>query len=240
MTEPSNKKKAESKTDHFRISDFADDSKPREKLLNYGADALSDAELLAILLGSGTKERNVLELANDILKMNGGLVGLRRVSLEKLRETRGIGPARSTSILASIELGRRFSKAIREIGERQRINCAEDIYQYVHYQMEHLDHEELWVYSLDTKHYLIREEMVYKGTINSSNIRIAEIFKRPLLRNAACFVMVHNRPSGDPTPSAADIITTRNVMAAGATLELPLLDHVIIGAGTYTSIKEYL
>ena len=240
MTEPSNKKKAESKTDHFRISDFADDSKPREKLLNYGADALSDAELLAILLGSGTKERNVLELANDILKMNGGLVGLRRVSLEKLRETRGIGPARSTSILASIELGRRFSKAIREIGERQRINCAEDIYQYVHYQMEHLDHEELWVYSLDTKHYLIREEMVYKGTINSSNIRIAEIFKRPLLRNAACFVMVHNHPSGDPTPSAADIITTRNVMAAGATLELPLLDHVIIGAGTYTSIKEYL
>ena len=240
MTEPSNKKKAESKTDHFRISDFADDSKPREKLLNYGADALSDAELLAILLGSGTKERNVLELANDILKMNGGLVGLRRISLEKLRETRGIGPARSTSILASIELGRRFSKAIREIGERQRINCAEDIYQYVHYQMEHLDHEELWVYSLDTKHYLIREEMVYKGTINSSNIRIAEIFKRPLLRNAACFVMVHNHPSGDPTPSAADIITTRNVMAAGATLELPLLDHVIIGAGTYTSIKEYL
>ena len=226
--------------DHFRLSDFTDDSKPREKLLNYGAEALSDAELLAILLGSGTKEQNVLELANDILKSNGGLTGLRRISKENLIGIRGIGPAKSTSILAAIELGRRFSKAIRDNNERQRLNCVEDIYQYVHYQMEHLDHEELWVYSLDSKHYVIREEMIYKGTINSSNVRIAEIFKRPLLQNAASFVLVHNHPSGDPTPSASDIVTTRNIIEAGKTLDLPLLDHVIIGAGTYVSIKSYL
>ena len=238
--ELSNRGETKLHMDHFRLSDFTDDSKPREKLLNYGAEALSDAELLAILLGSGTKEQNVLELANEILKSNGGLTGLRRISKEKLIGIRGIGPAKSTSILATIELGRRFSKAIRDNNERQRLNCIEDIYQYVHYQMEHLDHEELWVFSLDSKHYVIREEMIYKGTINSSNVRIAEIFKRPLLQNAASFVLVHNHPSGDPTPSAADIVTTRNIIEAGKTLDLPLLDHVIIGAGTYVSIKSYL
>ncbi len=225
---------------HFRISDFTDDSKPREKLLNFGAGALSDAELLAILLGSGTKEMNVLELANDILRKNGGLVGLRKISKEELLKIDGIGPAKATSILATIELGRRFSKAVNKNGERPRLKCAEDIYEYIHYQMEHLDHEELHVISLDTKNYVISEEMVYRGTINSSNIRVAEIFKRPMLLNAASFVMVHNHPSGDPTPSAADIVTTRNVIAAGKTLDLPLLDHLIIGAGTYASIKSYL
>lgn len=225
---------------HFRISDFTNDSKPREKLLNYGAGALSDAELLAILLGSGTKEMNVLELANFILKEYGGLAGLRKISKEKLFEIGGIGPAKAASILATIELGRRFSKAVNKNGERPRLRCAEDIYEYIHYQMEQLDHEELHVISLDTKNYVISEEMVYRGTINSSNIRVAEIFKRPMLLNAASFVMVHNHPSGDPTPSAADIVTTRNVIAAGKTLDLPLLDHLIIGAGTYASIKSYL
>ena len=225
---------------HFRISDFTDDSKPREKLLNFGAGALSDAELLAILLGSGTKEMNVLELANFILKEYGGLAGLRKISKEKLFEIGGIGPAKAASILATIELGRRFSKAVNKNGERPRLRCAEDIYEYIHYQMEHLDHEELHVISLDTKNYVIGEEMVYRGTSNSSNIRVAEIFKRPMLLNAASFVMVHNHPSGDPTPSAADIVTTRNVITAGKTLDLPLLDHLIIGAGTYASIKSYL
>ena len=226
--------------EHFRIRDFTDDGKPREKLLNFGAEALSDAELLAILMGSGTKERNVLELAHEILRENVGLAGLRKISKEELSKTNGIGPAKTASILATIELGRRFSKAIRGNDERPRLNCPDDIYQYVHYQMEHLDHEELLVLSLDTKHYVIGEENVYKGTINSSNIRVAEIFKKPLLLNAASFVLVHNHPSGDPTPSAADIVTTRNVIAAGKTLDLPMLDHLIIGAGTYISIKSYL
>lgn len=226
--------------DHFRISDFTDDSKPREKLLNFGAQSLSDAELLAILLGSGTKDRNVLELANDILRENGGLAGLRRISKEKLSEINGIGPAKSAAVLGTIELGRRFSKAIRDNNGRPRLNCAEDVYEYIHYQMEHLDHEELYILSLDTRHYVIGEEMLYRGTINTSNIRIAEIFKKPMLLNAASFVLVHNHPSGDCTPSAADIITTRHLIEVGNKLELPLMDHLIIGAGTYTSIKKFL
>ena len=225
---------------HFRISDFTDESKPREKLLTYGAESLSDAELLAILLGSGTKEMNVLELANRILKDNGGLNGLRRLGKEKLAKIKGIGPAKSASILAAIELGRRFSKSIRKNDERQRLNTAEDIYEYVHYEMEHLDHEELRILCLDSKRYVIAEDLVYKGTINTSSIRVAEIFKRPLLLNAAGFVLVHNHPSGDATPSAADLVATRKIIETGNTMELPLLDHVIIGAGTFTSIKSYL
>ena len=225
---------------HLRITDFNDENKPRERLSAQGAGALSDQELLAILLGSGTKEMNVIDLANYILQRCGGLSGLRRITPEDLKEIPGIGPARTASIMASIELGRRFSRAIRKNGDRWRINRAEDIYEFARYGMENLDHEELRVLCLDTKHYLLAEENLYKGTINSSNIRVAEIFRKPLQIGAACFVLVHNHPSGDPTPSAADIITTRNVIEAGKTLEMPLLDHIIIGSGEFVSVKSYL
>ena len=225
---------------HFRISDFTDESRPREKLLALGAASLSDAELLAILLGSGTREMNVLELANSILRDNGGLNGLRKLGKEHLSEIKGVGPAKSAGILASIELGRRFSKAINADEERQRIYCAEDVWEYLHYEMAPLDHEELRIICLDTKYYVMDEYLLYRGTINTSNIRIAEIFRRPLQLNAAAFVMAHNHPSGDPKPSAADLVTTRKVIEVGKAMELPLLDHVIIGAGGYTSLKKVL
>ncbi|MBQ6508469.1 MAG: DNA repair protein RadC [Flexilinea sp.] len=226
--------------DHFRISDFTDDNKPRERLNAAGAAALSDQELLAILLRSGTREMNVIELSQAILKHCGGLNGLRRITAEELQEIPGIGPAKTASILASVELGRRFSKAIRKNEDRYRIYTAEDVYEFMRYDMENLDHEELRVLSLDSKHYLLGEDILYKGTINTSNIRIAEVFRKPLLLNAACMILVHNHPSGDPVPSAADIVTTRNIIAAGRSLELPLLDHVIIGQGSFTSVKSYL
>ena len=225
---------------HFRISDFMDDSRPREKLLANGAEALSDSELLAILLGSGTRDMNVLELANNILKDNGGLTGLRKLGKTELGNIPGIGPAKSAGILATIELGRRFSKSIQKNEERQRLNCAEDVYKYVHYEMESLDHEEIHIISLDSKHYVIGEDLLYKGTINTSNIRVSEIFKKPLLLNAASFVMVHNHPSGDPTPSPADIVSTRKVIETGKVMDLPLMDHVIIGAGSFTSMNKYM
>ena len=225
---------------HFRISDFSDENKPRERLNAVGAAALSDQELLAILLGSGTRDMNVIDLSQSILNHCGGLNGLRKVTAEELNEIPGIGPAKTATILASVELGRRFSKAIRRNEDRTRINSSEDIYEFVRYEMENLDHEELHVLSLDSKHFLLGEDTLYKGTINTSNVRIAEVFRKPLLQNAACFVLVHNHPSGDPTPSAADIITTRNIMAAGKSLDMPLLDHVVIGQGCYVSVRDYL
>ncbi len=217
-----------------------DENKPRERLLDAGPDALSDQELLAILLGSGIKGMNVIDLSNKLLIDFGGLSGLRKVTAEELKTEKGIGSARTASILATIELGRRFAKAMLKNEDRIRINCAEDVYDYIHYEMESLSHEELHVLCLDTKHYLIGSEKLYMGTINRSNIRTAEIFRKPLLVKAASFVMVHNHPSGDPTPSAADIVTTRNVIEIGQKLDMPLLDHVIIGSGKYVSVKSFL
>ncbi len=225
---------------HFRISDFTDDSKPREKLLAFGSASLSDAELLAILLGSGTREMNVLELANKILKENGGLNGLRKLDKEHLGKIKGVGPAKSAGILSAIELGRRFSKTISADGGRKRLSCAEEVWEYLRYEMEPLDHEELRIICLDTKFYVMDETLLYRGTINTSSVRIAEIFRKPLQLNAASFVMVHNHPSGDPKPSASDLVTTRKVIEVGKAMEMPLLDHVIIGAGTYTSLKKML
>ena len=224
---------------HFRISDFTDDSKPREKLLANGAEYLSDAELLAILLGSGTKEMNVVELASTILRENGGLVGLRKLSKQELTEIKGVGPAKASGILGAIELGRRFSKVISN-SERPKLNSAQDVYDFMHYEMAHLAHEELRVLSLDTKHFLISSDLLYRGTINTSTIRIAEIFRKPLLLNAAAFILVHNHPSGDSTPSAADIVTTRKIIEMGNIMDLPLVDHIIIGAGTFSSIKSFI
>ena len=222
------------------MSDFTDENKPRERLNRQGPSALSDQELLAILLGSGTKDMNVIDLSSHILSRSGGLNGLRKISAEELNEIPGIGPAKAASILASIELGKRFSQAILKNEDRWRINTAEDVYNFLRYEMENLTREELHVLSLDNKHNLLSNDILYVGTINTSNIRIAEIFRRPLLLNAAAFILAHNHPSGDPTPSAADIVTTRNVMAAGKAMELPILDHIVIGSGRYVSIKAFL
>ena len=226
--------------DHMKISDLTDENKPRERLVKLGPEALSDQELLAILLGSGTKSMNVIDLSAQILRISGGIAGLRKVDTKTLQSVNGIGPARSTVILASIELGRRFAKAIQKQDDRVRINNSDDVYHFKRYDMESLTHEELHILSLDTKHCLISDDTLYVGTLNSSAIRVAEIFKKPLQIGAAAFILVHNHPSGDATPSAADIITTKNVAAAGKTMDLPLLDHVIIGAGTFTSIMRLL
>ena len=225
---------------HTKISDLSDENKPRERLLLQGPESLSDQELLAILLGSGTKEMNVIDMSSEILKQAGGIAGLRKADIKTLQGIKGIGPARSTIILASNELGRRFAKSMLKQDGRVRINCSEDVFKYKSYEMESLAREELHVLCLDTKHYLICEENLYRGTVNSSNIRVAEIFKKPLQIGASAIILVHNHPSGDPTPSAADIMTTKNVIAAGKTMDLPMLDHVIIGAGTFTSIMRFL
>lgn len=223
----------------MKISDLTDENKPRERLLKLGPEALSDQELLAILLGSGTKSMNVIDLSSHILRISGGIAGLRKVDTKTLQSVNGIGPARAAVILAAIELGRRFAKAIQKQDDRVRINSSDDVYRFKRYDMESLTHEELHILSLDTKHRLISDDTLYVGTLNSSAIRVAEIFRKPLQIGAASFILVHNHPSGDSTPSAADIITTKNIAAAGKTMELPLLDHVIIGAGTFTSVMRF-
>lgn len=223
-----------------RISETPGEYLPREKMQEFGPDSLTDSELLAILLRTGNRGEDVLELSARILRENDGLRGLRTITLEQLNEIRGIKLGKAAIIMAAIELGRRFSKLNANRENQARINTPDDVYEYLHYEMEALDHEELWVINLDTKNHITAIDHLYSGTLNKSSVRIGEIFRKPIIRSAYAIIMVHNHPSGDPQPSTADILTTKSVMSAGKALEIPLLDHIVIGHGRWISIKNLI
>ena len=223
-----------------RISETPGENLPRERMQKSGPESLSDSDLLAILLRTGNPGEDVLELSRRILRENGGLRGLRTITLEQLNEIRGIKLGKAAIIMAAIELGRRFSKLNADRAHQDRINSPDDVYDYVHYEMEALDHEELWVINLDTKNHITAIDHLYSGTINQSSVRVGEIFRKPIIRSAYAIILVHNHPSGDPQPSTADILTTKSVMSAGKMLEIPVLDHIVIGKGRWVSIKSLI
>ena len=208
--------------------------------MSKGPEALADYELLAILLRTGIQGEDVLRFSRRLLQDLGGLRGLHKADQQQLLAIRGIKTGKAATLMAAAELGRRFSKMLRTPDDRPRIRNAEDVYELLQYEMAPLDHEELYVLSLDTKHFVIAEDHIYRGTVNASSVRVAEIFRSPILHNAAGIILVHNHPSGDPQPSTADIVTTRSVMEAGKNLEIPLMDHVIIGKGRYQSLRSYM
>lgn len=221
-----------------RISDMEINERPRERLIQVGAKAISNSELLAILLRIGVSGVNVIDLANGILNKYGGLRGIKKASYEELSAEKGVGPAKAAQILAAVELGRRLASLVDE-NDRITIHTSTDVYEMVRYEMESFDHEELWVINLDTRHRVLVTDKLYKGSLNSSPIRIAEIFRKPVSRNAAAIILVHNHPSGDPKPSAADIAVTRSILDAGKLMEIPMLDHLIIGHGKFESILSF-
>ncbi len=220
-----------------RIFDMISEDRPRERLLALGPQSLKDSELLAILLRTGLKGENVIDLSEKILREVGYLKGLKKVNIEQLSSIKGIGKAKACQVMAAIELGRRFSK-IYEKDESQIITNANDVYEIVHYEMEDLDHEELWVINLNTRHNIIAIDKLYRGSINSSPVRVAEVFHMPIARSTLGIILVHNHPSGDPKPSAADIAITKNIFEAGKLLEIEMMDHIIIGKGKYISLKS--
>lgn len=207
-------------------------------MFSSGPSSLADYELIAVLLRTGMKGESVLDLSKRILKNFGGLEGIKSITLEELNSVKGIGKAKSAQVMAAIELGRRFSM-ISGSGKKIKINTPDDVYDYLHYEMESLDHEELWVVSLDTRNCVMAVDKLYQGSLNTSTVRIAEIFKLPVVRKAHAIILVHNHPSGDPKPSAADIMTTNAVKEAGANMEIRLLDHIIIGKGDFKSINDH-
>lgn len=220
-----------------RIADMESDERPRERMQKNGAEALSNYELIAILLRTGMKNENVIDQAKRMLLTIGGLYGLKKVSLDELSHIRGIGLAKAAQICAAVELGRRFS-VIHDENDKLMIQSAEDVYNIVYYEMSTFNHEELWILNLDTRHRLIATDRLYKGSLNNSPVRISEIFQKPIIRNAAAIIMVHNHPSGDPKPSSADIVVTKSVQQAGSLLEIKMLDHIIIGSKKYYSILK--
>jgi DNA repair protein RadC len=220
---------------NYRISDLASSDRPRERLAKLGAEALSNSELIAILMRSGVEGMNVLRLAQSILIELGGLPGLHRTPYEGLCRVHGVGPAKAAQLKAAIELGRRLSLA--ELEDKPIINSPNDAAAIVQYEMGALETEHLRTILLDTRNRVIRIAEIYKGSLNASVIRVGEVFREAIRLNAASLIVVHNHPSGDPTPSPEDVAVTRAIIDAGELLNIEVLDHLVIGKKSFVSMK---
>ena len=191
----------------YRIRDLESSQRPRERLASLGATSLSNAELIAILLRTGIKGINAVQLGQKILMDCGGLTGLHRSSYTELCRMRGVGPAKAAQIKAAVELGNRFAASTPT--EFPVIQSPEDAASLILYEMGALEQEHLNVMLLDTRNRMVKLVEVYRGSLNSSLIRVSEVFKEAVRTNAAAIIVVHNHPSGDPTPSPEDISVTR-------------------------------
>lgn len=220
----------------YRIKDIEESQRPRERLEKQGAEALNNAELLAILLRVGKKGASAVQIGQQILSKFEGLGGLQRVSFTELCGVDGVGRAKAAQIKAAIELGGRLATVQPQ--ERTIISSPQDVADQVQYTMARLEQEELWILLLDSRNHHMRTIKLYRGSLNSSSVRPAEIFRDAIRHNAAAVIVVHNHPSGDPSPSPEDIHLTRVLIEAGKMLELLVYDHIIIGANGFASIKS--
>lgn len=220
----------------YRITDLAEADRPRERLAEMGAQYLSTAELLAILLRTGIPGENAVQVGQRLLLRFGGVSGLHQASFNEVCQQKGVGQAKAAQIKAALELGNRLSKEKRN--EQPAIHSPDDAAELVKHEMSALTQEEFWVINLDTRNRLVAIDKVYRGSLNAASVRIGEVFKSAIQRNAAAIIAVHNHPSGDPSPSPEDIALTRGLMEAGRLLDLEVLDHLVIGGNSYVSLKE--
>lgn len=218
------------------IRDMAVNERPRERLMQAGSQAVSNSELLAIILRTGTGSENVLRLAERLLASFRDLSGLARASLTELQMVKGIGPAKAVEIKAALELGRRLMTLTP--ADRPRVTSPGDGANLLMGEMSLLEQEQLRVILLDTRNHVLRITTVYQGSLNSAQVRIGEIFKGAIKENAAAVIVAHNHPSGDPAPSQDDIRVTREMVKAGKLLDIQVLDHLVIGRGRFVSLKE--
>jgi DNA repair protein RadC len=218
------------------IKELPSSERPRERLLHYGPNALSTAELLAIILRTGVRDENVVRVAQRLLATFEGLAGLARASDAELIAARGLGPAKTAQLKASLELGRRL--LVESPDERPQIRSPADAANLVMSEMELLEQEQLRVMLLDTKNRLLDTTTVYQGSLNTSLIRVGELFREAIRANCASLIVLHNHPSGDPTPSPEDVAVTKQIVEAGKLLDVEVLDHLIIGRQRFVSLKE--
>jgi DNA repair protein RadC len=221
------------------IKDLPLEERPRERLQRYGAQVLSDAELLAVLIRTGTRAESALVLAQRILKGDGGKSGLAHVvdsSVEELSKIKGIGTAKAVQIKAAVELGRRISSYNR--GQQVTITSPLDVKDLLMEEMRFLEKEHFKTILLNIKNHVISIEDISIGSLNSSIVHPREVFKPAIRRSSASIILVHNHPSGDPTPSREDIEVTTRLVDAGKILGIGVLDHIIIGNNSILSLKE--
>jgi DNA repair protein RadC len=220
----------------LRLKELPPAEQPRERLASQGPAALSDAELLAILLRVGVEGTNVLQLAQHLLIEHHGWNGLLRAEYAELCRKRGVGAAKAATLKAALEIGRRL--LLTGGDERLQIRSPTDAADLLMLEMGHLDQEHLRTVLLDTKNRVQHVATIYIGSVNSALIRIGEVFKDAIRRNSTALIVAHNHPSGDPTPSPEDILVTRQIVEAGKLLDIDVLDHLIIGRGRWVSMRE--
>lgn len=223
-----------------KMKDIPAEERPYERCLKMGPEHLTDAELLAVIIRTGSREETSLELAQKILALNypnKGILGLLHLSLPEFMKIKGIGQVKAIQLLCIGELSRRIWRQAAGAG-KSVLKEPSQIAEYCMEEMRHLEQEQVRVLFFDTRQHLIRESVISKGTVNSSLISPREIFIEALRCGAVALILVHNHPSGDPAPSKEDELMTRRVFEAGQMIGIYLLDHVIIGDTTYISLRE--
>jgi len=218
------------------LAEMPEAERPRERLLRHGPSALSNVELLAILLNTGLPGESVMVVAERLLREYGGFPGLMKLSAEELARIHGIGPAKATKLKASMEIANRILAS--NPNQKPKISSPDDITNLIGLEMSLLEQEQLRIVLLNTRNEVIGIRTLYQGTTNQAQVRIAEVFRDAVRANAVAIIVVHNHPTGDPTPSSADIDLTRSMVEAGEMLEIKLLDHMIIGHGRHVSMKR--
>ncbi len=219
-----------------RIADLPTDDRPRERLIHCGPSALSTAELMAIILRVGTGGENVVRMAQRLLARFEGLTGLARASIAEVCAEKGMGEAKTVQLKAAFELGRRL--LIESPDERPAITCPADAANLLLGEMGLLEQESMRVILLDTRNRVQAIQTVYQGSLNTTMVRIGELFREAIRANCAAIIVAHNHPSGDPSPSPEDVAITKDIVKAGQMLSIDVLDHLVIGRQRFVSLKE--
>lgn len=218
------------------IREWAREERPRERLMGQGSGSLSDAELLAVLLGSGTRSATAVDLARRLLKSSGdGFWGLARLSVERLQQFHGIGPARATTVAAALEIARRFAEPPVPAAP---IRESRDAYALLKPLLAHLGHEEFWVLCLNNANRVLTSFQVSKGGITGTLVDVRIILRRALEAGAVGLILAHNHPSGNLRPSKADRQITQKISKASATMDIRVLDHLIVSGAEYYSFAD--
>lgn len=220
----------------YKIKDLPMDERPREKLKNKGSSALSNEELIAIILKTGNKNESVKDLSINLIKSLSSFYDLNTITLEDLIKIKGIGEAKAITLLASIELGKRLT--IPDIKDKLKFTNAEDLYKYFRLQILNIKQEKLFCVFLNTKQEMIKYETIFIGTQNKSITHPREIFNAAIKYSAIKIILLHNHPTNDVTPSIEDINFTNEIKEIGKLLKIPLIDHIIIGDTNYFSFFD--
>lgn len=218
------------------LAEVPEEERPRERMLKYGPSGLTNAELLAILLNTGVSGESVMFVAERLLREHDGFTGLMRMSAQELSKEHGIGPAKATKLKASMEIAQRVMSDIQD--RRPKIVSPDDVLALIGLDMTLQEQEQMKVVMLNTRNEVINIRTLYQGTTNQAQVRTSEVFREAVRLNAVAIIVAHNHPSGDPTPSSADIDLTRAMYEAGQTLDIKLLDHLIVGQGRHVSMKR--